>query len=159
MAESTDLQDRYALILEQFAQEMRSPPGARNRRAAPRVPVTTKDIHAVVSDLGVTADVGVETKDISTTGVCFFADRPFQIGTEVDLRVSKVFSLTAAVVSCEMEETDANLLEVRYRVCCKFCDPHHGMELLVLAKESEMVAEEPGADVTRFPRGSVREEG
>jgi hypothetical protein len=144
MNPSSDLQDRYALILEQFAQELKAPPGAANRRAAPRVPLASREIHAVVSDLGLKADVGVETKDISTTGVCFFADRPFQIGSEVELTVSKVFSLTAAVVSCEMEETDANLLEVRYRVRCKFSDDRHGMELLVLAKESEMLASEMG---------------
>jgi len=144
MNESLNLQDRYAPILEQPGHGMKLSKGATNRRGASRVRVASKEVHAVVCDLGVAADIGVETKDISTSGVCFFADRSFPAGMEMELKVSNVFSLTALVVSCEMEETDANLLEVRYRVHCKFRDGHDGMELLVLAKDAEMMADEIG---------------
>lgn len=136
--QTPDLEDRYAQILERFAQEAGLMGKASDRRHAPRIPVASRHLTAAVAEKGVRTDIDVLTKDISMSGVCFYADRPFELGVEIELAVAKVFSLTASVVSCEMEETDSTMLEVRYRVRCQFLDEHHGMELMVIAKEAEM---------------------
>lgn len=131
------LEARYARILEEHADSVMTASGAAERRIAPRIAVNTSGVIASVAELGVKANIEVETRDISTSGVCFLSERPFKAGEECELSVGGAFSLTATVVSCEMEETDSNLLEMRYRVHCRFPDERHGMELLVLAKESE----------------------
>jgi hypothetical protein len=137
MMDYSDLERRYTQILNTV------PPGARQigtgeRRKAPRVPVTSAPFTAAFTDLGVRTVMAVRTKDISTSGVCFFSEQPFPSGAEIDLTVANVFSLSAVVVSCEMEETDASFLEVRYCVRCQFVNERQGMEVLVLAKEIEM---------------------
>ncbi len=135
----SDLERRYTQILGQMA--MHGHPGGQDeRRAAPRVPISSKQLTASVTDLGVKAVIDVQTRDMSTSGVCFFADRGFSSGAEIELSVAKVFSLSAIVVDCVMEETDASFLEVRYRVRCRFVNEKQGMEILVLAKEAETMA-------------------
>ncbi len=136
MIDNSDLKRRYMQILDTLPAGGR-PDGADERRKAPRIPVTSTQFTAAFTDLGVKTLTEVLTKDISTTGVCFFSDQVFPSGAEIDLSVAKVFSLSAVVVSCEMEETDASFLEVRYRVRCRFVNEKQGMEVLVRAKEAE----------------------
>lgn len=138
MMNDSDLERRYAQILDQFAGLAQG--RQDERRKAPRVPVSTHEITAAVSDLGVRTLTQVQTKDISTSGLCFFAERPFPPDAEIELSVATVYSLSAIVVSCEIEETDASFLEVRYRVRCRFVNERQGMEVLVLAKESELAS-------------------
>jgi hypothetical protein len=130
--------------MDQDVQKMQPPRAAADRRGAPRLRILSRDVRAKLSDLGVSVDIAVDAKDISVTGVCFFTDRGFHTGSEVEVTVSKVFSLTATVLSCEMEETDPNLLEVRYRVRCRFTDEHQGIELLAMAKDTGAMAVEMG---------------
>jgi hypothetical protein len=136
MIDNSGLKRRYTQILDTLPAGGRAD-GADERRNAPRVPVASTQFTAAFTDLGVKTLTEVRAKDISTTGVCFFSDQVFPSGAEIDLSVAKVFSLTAIVVSCEMEETDATFLEVRYRVRCRFVSEKQGMEILVLAKEAE----------------------
>jgi hypothetical protein len=125
---------RYAQILAEAAQagEKAAPTSAMERRGAPRVPVTCGDVSVNLS-------YPVTTVDISTGGACFLSEQPFPVGTEISLAVASVFSLAATVVGCNMEESDAVFLEMRYRVRCRFSDEAQGMEVLVLAKERESI--------------------
>lgn len=140
MADNSDVKRRYARIVD--ALPAVHPDGAGERRKAPRIPVTSASFTAAFTDVGVKTVAEVQAKDISMSGVCFFSDQPFPAGAEIELSIAKVFSLSAIVVSCDMEETDATFLEVRYRVRCRFENEKQGMELLVLAKEAEMASQE-----------------
>jgi hypothetical protein len=122
------LTDRYAEILAEAARARDARPGDVERRGAPRVPVVT-------GELAVNRQHPVTTVDISISGVCFLSELPFAVGSDLDLSLAGVFSVSARVVGCEMEESDATFLETRYRVRCRFADEEQGMEVLVLTKE------------------------
>jgi hypothetical protein len=125
----TKVKERYARILAEAARRgARDLSDGADRRGAPRVPVT-------VGEMSVSQHDTVTTVDISISGVCFLSERPFTIGSDVELSVASAFSVSARVVGCVMEETDATFLETRYRIRCQFLDEEQGMEALVLAKE------------------------
>jgi len=131
------IETRYERILQDWGDDFTPLSKEAERRGAPRIPVSAKGVTAQFAELGIKIEIDVQTQDISTSGVCFLSERPFKAGGEFEISVSRVFSLHAVVVSCEMEETDANLMEVRYRVRCRFSNERQGMEMLVLAKETE----------------------
>jgi PilZ domain len=87
--------------------------------------------------MAVNVNVAVSPVDLSVSGACFFAERPFSPGARIDLSVASVFTVQAEVVDCEMEESGEEFLEVHYRVRCRFVDEEAGLEMLVLTKERE----------------------
>lgn len=93
----------------------------------------------VTCQVSVNATFPVTTVDVSTTGACFLSEHAFLPGSRISISIADVFSLDATVVACDMEETDAMFLETRYRVHCSFDDESQGMEMLVVAKEHELV--------------------
>lgn len=129
----TDIAERYAQIIakagKQTARQGLAP--ALERRGAPRMLVTCQ--------VSVNATFPVTTVDVSATGACFLSEHAFSPGSKISINVADVFSLDATVVACEMEETDAMFLETRYRVHCHFDDESQGMEMLVMAKEHELM--------------------
>jgi hypothetical protein len=128
----SDAQERYDRILADAAQSdtQQRRAGGEERRGAARVSV-------VSGEMAVNMQVPVSPVDLSTTGACFFAERPFPAGTPIEISVASVFTVTATVVDCTMEETGSDFLEVHYRVRARFEDPERGMELLVAAKDRE----------------------
>ena len=126
--------DRYARILAEAARRgALVESGAIERRGAPRVPV----LDGVMS---VNRQYPVTAVDISISGMCFLSEIPFAVGGEIELSVASTFFISATVVGCAMEESDAMFLETRYRVRCHFVDEDQGMEVLVLTKERDAEA-------------------
>jgi hypothetical protein len=127
----SDVQERYNDIIAEAAAAKRSEASAaEDRRTAPRVSV-------VAGDMSVNLEVAVSPVDISSGGVCFFAERPFPIGSEIEVSIAAAFKVRATVVHCAMEESGSEFLEVHYCVRCQFSDHEQGMQLLVLAKDRE----------------------
>jgi hypothetical protein len=126
------LQERYDGILAEEIERAERSLLARDaeRRGALRVPV-------VCAEMSVSIQVTVSAVNLSASGACFFADRPFSLGSRLDVSIASVFSVQATVVHCEMEDSGSELLEVHYRVHCRFDDEEEGRNLLVLAKERE----------------------
>ena len=69
--------------------------------------------------------------DISLSGVCFLSNIQFNPGQRFDFKVGAVFSIQANVVNCEMVETDADMMEVRYRVKSEFIEQELGLHRLL----------------------------
>lgn len=130
--EKSETQERYLRILAGVAESetRHRRTGGEERRGASRVSV-------ISGEMAVNMQVPVSPVDISATGACFYAERPFPAGTTIEVSVASVFTVSATVVDCEMEETGSDFLEVHYRVRARFADPEQGMELLVLAKDRE----------------------
>jgi hypothetical protein len=123
--------DHYARILAEISDSTTPTlPATGERRGAPRVSVTS-------GDMTVNLNVAVSPVDISISGACFFAERAFAPGTRIEMSVASVFTVSAVVVDCMMEESGSEFMEVHYRVRCKFVDEGAGMELLVLTKDRE----------------------
>jgi hypothetical protein len=130
--DKVDVQHRYREILAEET-ELHGPAptsGGAERRGAPRVSVVT-------GDMSVNLEIPVIPVNLSVSGACFFAERPFTLGAQIDVSIAAAFTLKATVVNCAMEESSSEFLEVHYRVHCKFADEDQGLELLVLAKNHE----------------------
>lgn len=85
--------------------------------------------------------------DLSKTGYAFHAEKKYSVGEEAPLTIRDAFEAHAKVVSCEMEETDSGFLEFKYRVCCQFTNPEHGMIIiLLLFEDSTVTGEMPPSD-------------
>ncbi|MDH4248450.1 MAG: PilZ domain-containing protein [Deltaproteobacteria bacterium] len=98
------------------------------RRYSPRLKVDT-------TELSISVTLAVSTINVSADGISFYSLHAFQIGQVFNIHLGKVFSLQAEVVACEVEEIDPELLEMRYRVHCRYTEPEGGVELLVLLKD------------------------
>ncbi len=76
----------------------------------------------------------VSVIDISRSGVCFFTNVRFQPGHRFSFSLGDVFAVVAEVVDCNAEETDSGLMEVRYRVRCRFVEQelelHHLLKII-----------------------------
>jgi hypothetical protein len=127
-----DTQQKYQQILVQEAESLagEEAKAGAERRGAPRVSV-------VCGEMAVNSQVPVSPVNISVSGACFFAERPFPIGSRIEVSIAGVFTVQATVVNCAMEESSSELMEFHYRVHCRFDDEDDGLELLVLAKERE----------------------
>jgi len=100
----------------------------KERRNNPRFRVDS-------TDLSISVTLAVSTINVSVDGLSFYSLHAFQIGQTFTIQVGQVFSLQAEVVACEVEEIDEELLEMQYRVHCRYQELEGGMELLVLLKE------------------------
>lgn len=73
--------------------------------------------------------------DLSASGVAFLSEVPFQVNSVLQIIVYGTVAFQARVVSCPLLETDARLMEVRYRVQCRFDSEATGKHLLLMLKE------------------------
>ena len=129
-AQNTQVKYQQILVQEAERQGEEESKGGAERRGAPRVSV-------VCGDMAVNSQVPVSPVNLSVSGACFFAERPFPVGSHVEMSIATVFTLQATVVNCAMEESSSELMECHYRVHCQFDSEADGLELLVLAKERE----------------------
>lgn len=87
-------------------------PGATETRRAPRI-----------LPAGLTAWIGhspgLHLIDIGDDALEFYADRHFEPGWPLAVQVDTAAPIATEVLSCQLEETDPGLLEVRYRVRCR----------------------------------------
>ena len=73
--------------------------------------------------------------DLSATGMAFLSDISFTPGAVITLYLEDAMGIQARIVGCFMIEVDADMLETRYRVQCRFENPEHGMRVLLLMSE------------------------
>lgn len=73
--------------------------------------------------------------DLSATGLAFLSDLSFAPETALQVIVKGTVAVQARVVTSTLVETDADLLEMRYRVQCRFDDTASGKHLVLLMKE------------------------
>ena len=83
-------------------------------------------------------DAPLSVTDISLTGIALLSSKPFMPGAVLQLQVGKAFHIEATVVGCEMEETDPALLDMSYRLRCRFAEGFDTKQILVLIKEMDL---------------------
>ncbi len=76
--------------------------------------------------------------NISIGGISFYSDIPFEIGTKLLMSALGMIALEVDVLNCEMEETDPDLMEFRYRVRARFGPHVNGYQVYVLAREMHL---------------------
>ncbi len=76
--------------------------------------------------------------NISIGGISFYSDIPFDEGTKLLMSALGMIALEVDVLDCEMEETDADLMEFRYRVRARFGPHVNGYQVYVLAREMHL---------------------
>lgn len=101
-----------------------------DHRAAPR-------FRLPASDIAVRVEPYFRLVDVSAVGIAFMSERPFAVDSVLQLIVRGTVAFQARVVECPLVETDPELLEVRYRVQCRFDSTATGKHLLLLLKEME----------------------
>jgi PilZ domain len=98
------------------------------RRADPRFPIASPLVT-------VPGEGGATIQDMSVSGVAFRAERRSEAGRRLSCSLAKVFSAEAEVVGCEpLGGSDAGS-RGGYRVRCRFRNPQHGLQFLMLALE------------------------
>jgi hypothetical protein len=76
--------------------------------------------------------------NISIGGLAFHSDIFFETGTKLLMSALGMIALDVEVLSCDMEETDADLMECKYRVRAKFGPHVNGYQVYVLAREMHL---------------------
>ena len=76
--------------------------------------------------------------NIAIGGLAFYSDIYFEPGTKVLMSALGMIALDVEVLSCDMEETDADLMECKYRVRAKFGSHVNGYQVYVLAREMHL---------------------
>jgi PilZ domain len=84
--------------------------------------------------------------DISASGIAFLSELPFSPGDVLQVILRDTVAFQTRVVGCIVTETDPDLLELRYRVRCRFQDVTNGKHLLVLMKEMERIQDVPAVN-------------
>ena len=123
------------------SERMNQPP-QDERRAEPRYSFMPES--KIFAHLGPRA---FPVLNISVGGLAFHSDIFFEAGTKLLMSALGMIALDVEVLSCEMEETDADLMECKYRVRAKFSSHVNGYQVYVLAREMHLQnANEGGAD-------------
>lgn len=95
--------------------------------------------------------------NISIAGLAFHSDLYFEPGTKLLMSALGMIALDVEVLSCDMEETNADLMECQYRVRAKFGSHVNGYQVYVLAREMHLqnvkdAGEEPLAPYSLNPK-------
>jgi len=101
-----------------------------DRRETPRFKLNSGQVWIKV-------ETPFEIIDLSKNGASFFSHLPFPPGNILFLALDKAFQIEAEIISCDLEEMDDLLMELRYRVSCRFTNKEHGMQLVVMFKEMD----------------------
>lgn len=109
------------------------PPSGIERRAEPRYNFMPES--KIYAHMGPRA---FPILNISIGGLAFHSDIYFEPGTKLLMSALGMIALDVEVLSCDMEETDADLLECRYRVRAKFGSHVNGYQVYVLAREMHL---------------------
>jgi hypothetical protein len=76
--------------------------------------------------------------NISIGGLAFYSDIFFEPGTKLLMSALGMIALDVEVLNCDMEETDADMMECKYRVRAKFGPHVNGYQVYVLAREMHL---------------------
>ena len=131
--DSDRMTPEYAELLERAKELGRvdTDPATQERRLWPRVDLVKAKIAIVVEPV-------VRVLNISAEGLAFHSDVPFQPGQTLQITLGQAWRTTAKVMSCEIEETDSDLMELRYLVGCGFSDPDAGETMMVELVKAEL---------------------
>jgi hypothetical protein len=124
--------------------DAQKPPSGIDRRVDPR--------YAFMPESKIYAHMGPRAfpiLNISIGGLAFHSDLFFEPGTKLLMSALGMIALDVEVLSCEMEETDADLMECRYRVRAKFGSHVNGYQVYVLAREMHLqnAKDKPASDL------------
>lgn len=86
-----------------------------------------------------------EVLNISAGGFAFLSEAPFHEGETLHVVLKDAMAFQGQVVACQVVETDALLMELRYRVQCRFLNDTSGKQLLVLMQEMQHLGGDPSA--------------
>jgi PilZ domain len=109
------------------------PSGGIERRAEPRYNFMPES--KIYAHMGPRA---FPILNISIGGLAFHSDLFFEPGTKLLMSALGMIALDVEVLSCDMEETDADLMECQYRVRAKFGSHVNGYQVYVLAREMHL---------------------
>lgn len=105
-------------------------PGPEDRRKMPRLKLRQgKNVWVHVEK------TAVPILDISAVGIAFYSDVERFPGDTVSLNVAELVSIEAVVISSDIEETNPDFLEFKYRVRAKFAPGLDGYRIYVLARD------------------------
>jgi len=92
--------------------------------------------------------------NISIGGLAFHSDILFEPGTKLLMSALGMIALDVEVLSCDMEETDSDLMECKYRVRAKFGPHVNGYQVYVLAREMHLqnIKERDGVEPLELTR-------
>ena len=82
------------------------------------------------SFINVRVDPRFHLLDVSESGLSFYSEVPFESGRRLEINCDEFQSVTCEVVDCQMEETDADLLEAAYRIRCRMRDLDAGRRMV-----------------------------
>ena len=121
-----DQKERYQTLLKEAEESGNIEVGGVNpdRGSHPRFKVEDTEMQIDFS-------LKISVINISLSGVCFFSTHRFKPGQRFDFKVGSVFSVQAEVMNCEMVETDAELMEVQFRVESNFIARELGLHRLL----------------------------
>jgi len=121
------------------------------RRAEPRYPFMAES--KIYAHMGPRA---FPILNISIGGLAFHSDIFFEPGTKVLMSALGMIALDVEILSCDMEETNEELMECKYRVRAKFGSHVNGYQVYVLAREMHLqnVKDGPSAPTLNLnPKG------
>jgi PilZ domain len=127
-------QQRWALEYERFvaqraqAGELAQREPAREQRRHPRFPLCANIVWTA-------GDFQFSIVDLSISGVAFDANRAFEAGREIVVRLSDLVSVRARVIGSTAMESTPMFFTGRYRVRCTFEDSVEGLRFLVMVKD------------------------
>lgn len=84
--------------------------------------------------------------NISVGGLAFYSDLAFAPGTKLLMSALGMIALDVEVLFCDMEETDSDLMEYRYRIRAQFGAHVNGYQVYVLAREMHLQQMKEGQD-------------
>jgi len=102
------------------------------RRTHPRFPLKMESVWMKM-------DSPFTVSDISLSGISLFSNKPFLPSSTLQLQLGKAFQVEAVVVGCDMEEADSDLLDMQYRIRCRFSDLMDTKQILVMIKEMDLM--------------------
>lgn len=76
--------------------------------------------------------------NISISGIAFHSEMYIEPGTKLLMSAMGMIALEVEVLSSDMEETDAGLMEFKYRIRAKFGPHVNGYQVYVLSREMHM---------------------
>ncbi len=86
-------------------------------------------------EVAVRVEPRLKLVDLSASGVALLSEQAFQPGEVLQLILKDALAFKVQVEGCDLVETDTDLLEMRYRVRCRFNDEGGGKQFLVLMEE------------------------
>lgn len=101
-----------------------------DRREAPRLRLNPSDTIWIHNGW-----VSVPVVNLSRTGLACHSEREFFMGDSMVLKFGLSLVAEAQVLGCEIEETDPNFMECRYKIRVQYGKRENGYKIYVLARD------------------------